>query len=931
MRLGVNSIQLLNESGLDPDARAGLLCALSKELEEDGHYEAASSILGGLWRGVGERPGVGGLGERARGEVLLRAGSLSSSLASSQRMAGKQEAAKDLISEGIGLFESLGETSRLAEAEVDLAWCYWREGAFNEARTLLNHAVQLLGDGGDPRVRAVALLRSAIIEIETDRLREALRILNEAGPLFESADRHALKGSFHNTLAVVYEGLGRAAGAEAYVDHALVEYTAASFHFERAGHARFHARVENNIGVLFYKIGRFDEAYEHLRCARRLFAELGDGYSIAQVDETRARALLGQRKTVEAEKLAGAVVRTLEGSDQQALLAEALTTHGVALGRLERSSHAYAVLLRAAEVAEGVGDSEGAASAALAIIEEVGHCLSPAEMRELYGRADQLLTNSQNPEHLKRLRLCAQRAVSTIGRRGEVTTHSFVHISDKASSVLSKARQAAARNAPVLIQGEAGTGKESLARLMHEWGGRTGKFVVLNCATLPDCYDESQNIDPTLPSPNLGCGDWAHLVSEAAGGTLFLNEVSDLGMMNQAALFRLVTHAAFSHADTGASRSVNLRIIAATKRDLNREAAAGTFRADLLSGLSASCIEIPPLRARAEDIPAIAEGLIEDAGRRHGKRITFTTESLEAMRDLDLKENVGELRELIEHTFLAASDGAVISAEVVGVLAMRHTRKGNFEVPWAECSLEEEVRHYEGRLIRSALRSAQGRITRAAHLLGITHQSLAFIINARHKDLLSQRKPARKRRAGVTSPALKKALAKARKLARTDDLTGVANKRAFNEAVSAEIRRSSRYQRTFTVAFLDVDDFKQVNDRYGHGVGDAILKTISNSIKASLRSADIVARLGGDEFGVLLPETGEEAAQAAIKKIQDNLTAATHEKGIPITLSIGAVICPNPKCGVDDLIRAADSQMYSAKFDRKGSVKFGMLEGAPQT
>lgn len=928
MRLGVNSIQLLNESGLDPDARAGLLCALSRELEEDGHYEAACSILGSLWRGVGERPDVDRLGGRARGEVLLRAGSLSSSLASAQRMAGKQEAAKDLITESIRLFESSGETGRSAEAEVELAWCYWREGAFNESRTLLRHAVQLLGEGGDSRVRAVALLRSAIIEVETDQLREALCVLNDAAPLFEFADKHALKGSFHNTRAVVYEGLGRATDAEAYIDHALVEYTAASYHFEQAGHARYHARVENNIGVLFYKIGRFGEAYEHLHCARRLFVELGDGYNIAQVDETRARALLAHGETAEAENLADAVVRTLERGDQQALLAEALTTHGVALGRLKRSSQAYSVLLRAAEVAEGVGDFEGAGSAALALIEEVGDCLSASEIRSLYERADQLLTHSQNPEHLKRLRLCARRAVSSISRPGEVTTYSLIHVSDKGSSVLSKARQVAALNEPILIHGEAGTGKEELARLMHEWSGRTGKFVVLNCAALPDCHNESQNIDPKFRPNDLQDGDWAHLVGEAAGGTLFLDEVGALAMRNQAVLLQLVTQGAFSHAGTRAPRSVDVRIIAATNRDLSHEATAGTFRADLLNVLSASRIEIPPLRARAEDIPAIAQGLIEDAGRRHGKRIAFTPESVEAMRRLELKGNVGELSDLIEHTFLAASDGAVISPEVVDTLAMRHTRKGDFAEPWAKCSLEEEIRHYEGRLIRSALDAALGRITRAAHLLGTTHQSLAFIINARHRDLLSQRKPARKRRA--TGPTLKRALAEERKLARTDDLTGIANKRAFNETVSAEIRRSARYKHTLTVAFLDVDDFKQVNDRYGHDVGDSVLKTISDSIKTSLRSADIVARLGGDEFGILLPETGKEAAEAALKKIQDNLAVALHDRGIPVALSIGAVICPNPKCGVDDLIRIADSQMYSAKFGRKGSLKLVMFEDAPE-
>ena len=111
MRLDLNSTQHLDESGLDPNGRAGLRCALSKELEEDGHYEAARSILGGLWQGVGERPSLDGLSARARAEVLLRVGCLSSSIASVQRTTGQQEAAKDLISESISLFESSGEAA----------------------------------------------------------------------------------------------------------------------------------------------------------------------------------------------------------------------------------------------------------------------------------------------------------------------------------------------------------------------------------------------------------------------------------------------------------------------------------------------------------------------------------------------------------------------------------------------------------------------------------------------------------------------------------------------------------------------------------------------------------------------------------------------------------------------------------------------------
>ncbi|HZB44952.1 MAG TPA: diguanylate cyclase [Pyrinomonadaceae bacterium] len=870
-----------------------------------------------------------GLNAHARAEVLLRAGCLSSSIASVQRTAGRQEAAKDLISESIRIFESLGEAGRVAEAEVELAWCYWREGAFDETRTMLRHAVRLLGEGGNPHVRAVALLRSAIVEIETDQLREALRILTDAAPLFEVGDKHALKGSFHNTLAVVYESLGSAPGAGAYVDRALVEYAAASFHFEQAGHVRYRARVENNIGLLFYKIARFGEAFEHLRCARRLFAELGDGYSIAQVDDTQARALLAQGKTAEAEELARAVVRTLERGDQQSLLAEALTTHGVALGRLKRAERAYAVLLRAAEVAEEVGDYEGAGSAALALLEEVGDCLSPAEVCSLYERADQFLAHSQNPEHLRRLRLCARRAVSATVRPGKLTAHSFTHVSEKASSVVREALHTAALNVPVLLRGELGTGKEALARLIHEWSGRAGKFVVLDCAALPECPDEAQLLDHELDAPPHEGGRRPRLCSEVAGGTLFLDEVGDLSTKNQAAVLRLLTRGVVPRVSAAASRGGDVRIIAATRRDLRQEVASGAFRADLLNALSAFRVEIPPLRARAEDIPVMARGLIEDAGGRHGKRVTFTPESVEAMRQLALKANGRELRELIEHTFSTAADGAVVSAEAVDTVAMRESRKGDFADPWADCSLEEEVRHYEGRLIQSALNAAQGRVTRAAHLLGITHQSLAFIINARQRDLISQRRPARKRRASVIRPALKKELEKERMLARTDELTGIANKRAFHEAVSAEIRRSARYRHPFTVAFLDVDDFKRVNDQHGHGVGDSILRTISGSIKASLRAADVVARLGGDEFAILLPETGKEAAQAALRNVQDNLAVAMHERGIPVTLSVGAVTCLNPKCEVDELIGVADSQMYAAKFGRKGSANFVTLEEGP--
>src|SRR5258706_16386782 len=149
-----------------------------------------------------------------------------------------------------------------------------------------------------------------------------------------------------------------------------MEYRAASFHFEQAGHERYHVCVENNLGFLFSTLGRFEDAHEHLDRAQVLMTRLKDNVHLGQVDETRARVLLAEGRTVEAEKTARAAVRRLEKGDELSLLAEALTTHGIALARLEHSDQARVALERSIDVAERAGDFESAEVSALAIIEE---------------------------------------------------------------------------------------------------------------------------------------------------------------------------------------------------------------------------------------------------------------------------------------------------------------------------------------------------------------------------------------------------------------------------------------------------------------------------------------------------------------------------------------------------------------------------------
>src|SRR5205085_2408956 len=164
----------------------------------------------------------------------------------------------------------------------DLALCYWREGAFDEARVHLRDLLKLDDLQGEQRARA--LLNSAEVERASMHHHEALAILTEAAPLFEAGLDFALKGKFHNTRALVLRNLGEAEHRQDYIDSALEEYTAASFYLEKAGHTRFRARVENNLGFLFFTLNRFSEAHTHLDCARIL--SIKDSGRVAEVDDT---------------------------------------------------------------------------------------------------------------------------------------------------------------------------------------------------------------------------------------------------------------------------------------------------------------------------------------------------------------------------------------------------------------------------------------------------------------------------------------------------------------------------------------------------------------------------------------------------------------------------------------------------------------------
>jgi diguanylate cyclase (GGDEF)-like protein len=163
--------------------------------------------------------------------------------------------------------------------------------------------------------------------------------------------------------------------------------------------------------------------------------------------------------------------------------------------------------------------------------------------------------------------------------------------------------------------------------------------------------------------------------------------------------------------------------------------------------------------------------------------------------------------------------------------------------------------------------------------------------------------------------------------ARTDHLTGAVNARAFGEAAAVELERSLRYDRPLSLLYLDVDDFKAVNDTFGHASGDAVLAQFSHVLRCTVRTNDLVARLGGDEFAVLMPEANRFAAVAVARRVRDELGRVTIPDGRSIRVSMGIASYLRPPSTVDAMIHDADTLMYSAKEHGRDRIESAEFDG----
>ena len=408
MTLADEYVRELDNPLVTGDERVLLRCAVAADLIERGQYEAAREALGELWPGVGEEPDVKGLPPVTAAEVVLQCGVLTGWLGRARSVEGAQEKAQDLITKALRLFRSQGRRAKEAEAQYELGVCYVRLGAYEEARVILREALKPLADA-DVELRAKILIRRTIVESSENKLHEALNILNEARPFFEPAG-DALKGRWHGEMGIVLARLADAEGDTSYTDRAIIEFTAAIYHYEQAGHERYCALNRNNLAMLLYRLGRYGDAHEHLDRAGATLLRLKDAGLLAEVDETRARVFVEEKKYGEADRVITRAVQTLERAGPSAYLSVALTIQGVARARLGAGEESVRILRRAMSMAEEVGALTNAGLAALALIEEHGarRTLSRAELYALYLRAENFLKSTQDAEDKERLLACAQ-------------------------------------------------------------------------------------------------------------------------------------------------------------------------------------------------------------------------------------------------------------------------------------------------------------------------------------------------------------------------------------------------------------------------------------------------------------------------------------------------------------------------------------------
>ncbi len=278
----------------------------------------------------------------------------------------------------------------------------------------------------------------------------------------------------------------------------------------------------------------------------------------------------------------------------------------------------------------------------------------------------------------------------------------------------------------VLITGESGTGKELVARALHTEGSRAKMpFVAVNCGAIPDELMESELFGHKRGAFTGAIADRRGLFQEADGGTLFLDEIGELSLNLQVKLLRVLQERMVKPVGATEEREVDVRVVAATNRDLDAEVARGAFRADLFYRLNVIQVWIPPLRHRREDIPLLAEHFLRKFAVEHGRNAQLTAAAMRKVEAHDFPGNVRELENMIERA-LAMSSSTIIDVGDLPELRVIKPPELPSEIPPEGINLDQLVSEYERTWVVRALERTGGVRKKAAVVLGISFRSLRY-------------------------------------------------------------------------------------------------------------------------------------------------------------------------------------------------------------
>jgi tetratricopeptide (TPR) repeat protein len=359
--------------------KAQVLCTIAREQVAVGNYEAAFLVLES-WLSDNHWPKLDSLNAETAGDLLFTLG-----LTAGYRAVGKrirQRRAESFLSGSIALFDQLGSKVRAAESRIELGRCYYRQGLFDEARQILTEALADLPED-ETVLRPLTLILAGSVDRDAGRLNESLVNLRSA---LAHRSGHALLGRCHFEIATTLKELAQSESRDDFFSEAGHHFQAALYEWEALGNHRLVAAVENNFGYLLLCLGLTQESETHLNRALELFDSFHDDFRSAQVHETMTRLFLTRNDLNRAQESIEKAVKTLETTDGEAILAEALTTKGVVTYRLRRQLEAKQSFEGAYRVAERCGDHEGAERALLTMYDEMSSVLTVDEMADLTRR-----------------------------------------------------------------------------------------------------------------------------------------------------------------------------------------------------------------------------------------------------------------------------------------------------------------------------------------------------------------------------------------------------------------------------------------------------------------------------------------------------------------------------------------------------------------